>query len=63
MKSVNRHIETMGFQIGSIRGALSMHQNFIENGNQCAAKMTIKDALTILEKLESNLIALKNAQQ
>lgn len=62
MKDAKRHIETMRFQIGSIRGALNMHQNFTENGNQCAAKMTIKDALAILERLENNLNALKNAQ-
>lgn len=63
MKDAKRHIETMVFQASAIRGALHMHQDFVEKNNERAAKMTIEDALTILEKLENNLIALKNAQQ
>ena len=58
MKNTQIHIYNMQFQIGSIRGALNMSRGFIDNENTDAAKMTVNDALRILEKLEQNLNAL-----
>jgi len=62
MKNTQLHIYNMQFQIGSIRGALNMSRGFIDNENTDAAKMTVNDALRILEKLEQNLNALNCAQ-